>query len=59
MLMLPKEPTLEPIEDHEADAFDAFVDATDCAIKGIQSNRADNHDEHNLDEHNLDEHNLD
>ena len=54
MLMLPKEPTLEPIEDHEADAFDAFVDVTDCAIKGIQSNRADNHDEHNLDEHNLD-----
>ena len=27
MLMLPKEPTLEPIEDHEAEAFDAFVDA--------------------------------
>ncbi len=27
MLMLPKEPTLEPIEDHEAQAFDAFVDA--------------------------------
>ena len=27
MLMLPKEPTLEPIEGHEAEAFDAFVDA--------------------------------
>ena len=27
MLMLPKEPTLEPIEGHEAQAFDAFVDA--------------------------------